>query len=205
MAWVGQLCCVASLSRQVVGATRQSHFKPPPSFLPFAPLSGPAAVPRDCLSNRTRPLTNLQVACDLSAGITVALATTAPQLLKPLVPSAEGLAAILMQVKTSSSCLTWAQTCLTSCDEGICTCCKPALLWATAPPKAGLPWATAVPKAGLLWASAPPEASAQGGPGSLVKVQMPVSWHSYCLLHLLFLQQAFMYKRSHNSAYDISN
>ena len=83
----------------------------PPPLLPFAPLSGPAAVPRDCLSNRTRHLTNLQVACDLSAGITVALATTAPQLLKPLVPSAEGLAAILMQVKTSSTCLTSACEC----------------------------------------------------------------------------------------------
>lgn len=34
----------------------------------------------------------------LCAGITVALATAAPQMLKPLVPSAEGLAAILMQV-----------------------------------------------------------------------------------------------------------
>lgn len=34
----------------------------------------------------------------LSSGITVTLATAAPQILRPLVPSAEGIAAILMQV-----------------------------------------------------------------------------------------------------------
>ena len=53
-----------------------------------------------------RFLTSSLLACDVGAGITVALATTAPQLLKPLVPSAEGLAAILMQVDTSDMCLT---------------------------------------------------------------------------------------------------
>ena len=37
---------------------------------------------------------------DCGAGITVALATIVPGVLKPLVPSAEGIAAILMQVTT---------------------------------------------------------------------------------------------------------
>lgn len=60
--------------------------------------SAPAALSCACLSNITPYLTSPHLACDLSAGITVALATTVPQLLKPLVSSAEGLAAILMQV-----------------------------------------------------------------------------------------------------------
>jgi len=38
------------------------------------------------------------------AGITVALATIVPGVLQPLVPSAEGIAAILMQVTTSQHC-----------------------------------------------------------------------------------------------------
>ncbi len=48
------------------------------------------------------------------AGITVALATIVPGVLKPLVPSAEGIAAILMQVTTSQHCY--------QCHQSSCLC-----------------------------------------------------------------------------------